>query len=226
MDDRGDLLSMLLQVQTVDGGSMSNQQLRDEVMTIFLAGHDPVGVALAWTWYLLAQHPQVEEKLIAELTTVLAGREPRVEDLPQLRFTEMIVKEVLRLYPPIWASVRTAVQHCEIGGYRIQAGNSIAVSQWVTHHDALYFESPYEFRPERWTAEQIKGLPRFAYFPFGGGPRVCIGESFTMMELCLIVATLAPHFHFTLVKDQTIEVLPSITLHPKNGIKVQLSRRN
>jgi cytochrome P450 len=224
--DRGDLLSMLLQAQTTDGRTMSDRQLRDEVMTIFLAGHDPIGVALAWTWYLLAQHPEVEKKLLVELHTVLGGRAPHVEDLPQLRYTEMVVKEVLRLYPPIWAVIRTVVRDCEIGGYRIQAGNSIAMSQWVIHRDARYFEDPLAFKPERWEAYRMTGLPRFAYFPFGGGPRVCIGDSFALMELCLIVAALVPRFHFTLIKDQTIELFPSITLHPKAGIRVQLSRRS
>ena len=138
----------------------------------------------------------------------------------------MLVKEVLRLYPPVWALVRTAVQDCEIGGYQIRAGNSIAMSQWVMQRDARYFEEPCEFKPERWAADRMKNLPRFAYFPFGGGPRVCIGESFAMMELCLVVATIAPHFHATLVSDQAIEALPSITLHPKAGIRVHLNRRS
>jgi cytochrome P450 len=224
--DRGDLLSMLLQVQTAEGGGLSDRQLRDEVMTSFLAGHDPVGVALAWTWYVLAQRPQVEEKLLAELHAVLGRRSPRVEDLPELRYTEMVVKEALRLYPPIWAMVRTVIQDCEIGGYRIRAGNSLAMSQWVMHRDARYFENSLEFQPERWAADRLKSPPRFAFLPFGTGARVCIGEPFALLELRLIVATIAPRFRFTLVKDQTIELLPSITLHPKNGIKVQITRRS
>jgi cytochrome P450 len=217
---------MLLQVQTAEGGGLSDRQLRDEVMTSFLAGHDPVGVALAWTWYVLAQRPQVEEKLLAELHAVLGRRSPRVEDLPELRYTEMVVKEALRLYPPIWAMVRTVIQDCEIGGYRIRAGNSLAMSQWVMHRDARYFENSLEFQPERWAADRLKSPPRFAFLPFGTGARVCIGEPFALLELRLIVATIAPRFRFTLVKDQTIELLPSITLHPKNGIKVQITRRS
>jgi len=225
-DDCGDLLSILLQANAADGGSMSDRQLRDEVMTLFLAGHDPIGAALAWTWYLLAQHPLVEEKLTAELSAALAGRAPSVEDLPQLRYTEMVMKEVLRLYPPVWSLVRTAVQDCEIGGYRVRAGNSVALSQWVMHRDARYFDSPHEFKPERWAAENIRSLPKFAYFPFGGGPRSCVGESFAMMELCLIVAMIASRFHFTLVSEQAVELLPSIILHPKEEIRVQLKHRS
>lgn len=220
--DRGDLLSMLLQARDEDGNSFSDRQLRDEVMTLFLAGHETTALALVWTWYLLAQHEEAERKLHAELDRVLGGRTPTVTDLPQLRYAEMVIKEALRLYPPAWCVGREAARDCEIGGNRVARGEQVYMYQWVTHRDTRFFERPEDFIPERWTNNLEKRLPRFAYFPFGGGPRQCIGNNFAMMEAVLLLATIARKFRLRLVPGQVITLLPSITLRPKNGIKVAL----
>lgn len=224
-EDRGDLLSMLLAAQDEDGSRMSDQQLRDEAMTIFLAGHETTALALSWSWYLLAQYPEVEAKLHAELESVLGGRAPGLADLPALRYTEMIVKETMRLYPPAWAIGRAALQDCEIGGYHIPARSQIYMFQWVTQRDPRYFEQPNEFIPERWTEEFTKQLPRYAYFPFGGGPRQCIGNSFALMEATLIIARMAQKFSLKLVPGQTIKPVPSITLRPESGIRMMIEQR-
>ncbi|HLW44357.1 MAG TPA: cytochrome P450, partial [Candidatus Acidoferrales bacterium] len=181
--------------------------------------------ALAWTFYLLAQNPRAESEMLAELRAVTPGRAPTYEDLPKLRFTEAIVRESLRLYPPAWAMGRQAIEDCVIGGYEVPRNTTIYMSQWVVHHDARYFDEPEQFRPERWMDSLQKALPRFAYFPFGGGPRVCIGASFAMMEATLLLAAIASRFRLTLVPNQTIELWASITLRPRNGIKMIVSKR-
>jgi cytochrome P450 len=194
-------------------------------MTLFLAGHETTAVALTWAWYLLAQNPDVENKLMVELEAVLGGRPPTVADLPSLPYAEQVINESLRLYPPVWAFARMAVRDCEIGEYPVRAGTSVAMSQWVMHRDARYFDRPDEFIPDRWTDEFIKQLPKFAYFPFSGGPRVCIGSSFAMMEAVLLLATMAQRFHFSLVPGYSVELWPTITLHPKNGMPMVLTQR-
>jgi cytochrome P450 len=219
-DEHDDLLSMLLQAQDDDGSRMTDRQLRDEVMTLFLAGHETTALSLSWTWYLLAQHPEIERKLVAELKETLNGRSARVADLLRLHYLEMVVKEAMRLYPPAWIIGREALQGFEINGYFIPGGAQVSMSPWLMHRDQRYFDQPEEFRPERWASEQIKQLPKYAYFPFGGGPRLCIGNSFAMMEAKLILATIAQKFHLDLVPDQAVTPLPSITLRPRNGIKV------
>ncbi len=225
-EDRGDLLSMLLQAQDADDGSrMSDQQLRGEVMTLFLAGHETTAIALSWTWYLLSQHPQVEAGLLAELQAVLGERSPGVADLPQLRYAEMVVTEAMRLYPPAWAIGREAIQDYEIGGYWAPAGTTLLMSQWVMHRDARYFDDPEEFRPERWADGLAARLPKYAYFPFGGGQRYCIGHSFAMMEAILLLATIAQKFRLSLVPGHPIKPWPSITLRPKYGVKMALASR-
>ena len=195
--DRGDLLSLLLQARDEDDGSvMTDKQLRDEAMTLFLAGHETTALTLSWAWYLLAQHPQTEQKLWAELDTVLAGRTPSVDDWPKLKFTEMIALESMRLYPPAYLVGREAIVDCGIGGYAVPRGTTLLMPQWVVQRDPRFFDEPEKFRPERWGEERIKSLPKFAYFPFGGGPRVCIGNQFAMMELVLLLATIAQKFRF------------------------------
>ena len=220
-----DLLSMLLSARDDSGAGMDSKQLRDEVMTLLLAGHETTATTLAWTFYLLAQNPRAEFELLAELRGVTSGRVPTYQDLPKLRFTEAIVRESLRLYPPAWAMGRQAIEDCSIGGYEVPRNTTIYMSQWVVHRDARYFDEPEQFRPERWMDSLQKTLPRFAYFPFGGGPRVCIGASFAMMEATLLLAAIASRFRLTLMPDQTIELWPSITLRPRNGIKMVVSKR-
>jgi cytochrome P450 len=222
----GDLLSMLLKVRDEETGeSMSDKQLRDEVMTVFLAGHETTANALTWTWHLLARHPKVESRLFEELNEVLADRPPAVEHLPRLRYTDMVVKESMRLYPPAWAFGRETLADCEIGGYHVPAGTQLVFSQWVTHRDPRYYKAPGEFRPERWAEGSVEKLPKYAYFPFGGGPRLCIGQSFAKMEAILLLATIAQQFRLRSVPGERIAPQPSITLRPKNGMRMVLERR-
>ena len=221
--DEGDLLSMLLEAQDDDGTQMSDAQLRDEVMTLFLAGHETTALALSWSWYLLATHPDVEQKFHAELAEVLGGRTPTVSDLPKLKYSEMIAKETMRLYPPAYAVGREAIEETEIGGYRVPKGTQLFAFQWVTHRDPRYFEEPDEFIPERW--ENSEQIPKYAYFPFGAGPRQCIGNYFAMMEVVLLLATIGQRFRFTLDPEHKVEVLPVLSLRPKNGIKVIIEPR-
>jgi cytochrome P450 len=226
-EDRGDLLSMLLAARDEegDGSQMSDLQVRDEVMTLFLAGHETTANALTWTWYLLSEHPEIEAKLHEELDTVLEGRQPTVEDVPRLRYTEMVLSESMRLYPPAWAVGRLALKDCEIGGYKIPAKALVLLSQYVTHRDARFFPEPTHFNPERWTTEMRESRPQFSYFPFGGGTRRCIGEAFAWMEGILLIATLAQHWRMNLVPDHRVETLPVITLRPKYGMRMTIEKR-
>lgn len=220
-----DLLGMLMQVQDADDGSrMTDQQLRDEVASLMLAGHETTANTLTWTWMLLANHPRVRGKLTEELKTVLNGRTPTIADLPQLPYTNMVIKEAMRLYPPVTDVSREATQDCEIGGYSIPKGTTLVASQWVMHRNPRYFTDPEVFNPERWADDLEKRLPRGVYFPFGDGPRVCIGKSFALMEAVLILATIAQSYRLELVCDQAIELQPSITLRPKHGIQVVLKK--
>jgi cytochrome P450 len=223
--DEGDLLSMLLQAQDDDGSQMTDQQLRDEVMTLFLAGHETTALALSWSWYLLATNPEAEKKFHAELDSVLNGRLPNVSDLASLKYTEMIAKEAMRLYPPAYAVGREAIEETELGGFRVPRGTQLFAFQWITHRDPRFFDRPDEFEPERWSGERAESLPKYAYFPFGGGPRQCIGNYFAMMEIVLLLATIGQRFKLSLVPGQVVEVLPVLSLRPKNGIKVTVEER-
>ena len=215
----GDLLSLLLQARDEEGGGgMSDQQLRDEAMTLFLAGHETTALTLSWTWYLLAQNPQAQETLCAELDAVLQGRTPTVDDWPKLKFTERVALEAMRLYSPAYVIGREAIVDCAIAGYRVPRGTTLLISQWVVHRDPRFWDEPDLFRPERWGEERIRTMPKFAYFPFGGGPRVCIGQQFAMMELVLILATIAQKFRFRLQPGATVTPYASFTLRPFPGI--------
>ena len=222
----GDLLSILLNARDEDDGlAMTDRQLRDEVMTMFMAGHETTANVLTWTWWLLANHPEVEAKLCAELEEVLAGRSPNAADLPRLTYAERIIKESMRLYPPAFALGRQATAPCVLGGYQLPAGATVLMSQWVTHRDPRWFDDPLKFDPDRWTEDFEKTMPRFGYFPFGGGPRTCIGNGFAMMETMLVLAAIAPRFRFDTVVDHPVEPWPAITLRPKHGIKMVVKRR-
>jgi cytochrome P450 len=223
--DRGDLLSMLLKAHDEDGSQLNNKQLRDEVMTIFLAGHETTALTLSWAWYLLAQNSEAERKFHDELAEVLGERFPTMEDLSRLQYTEMIAKESMRLYPPAYALGREAVEECEIGGFRVPAGAQVFMFQWATQRDIRFFAQPKEFHPERWTEEFSNSLPKYAYFPFGGGPRACIGNYFAMMEIVLLLATIGQRFRFSLVPDHQVSLMPAMSLRPKDGIRVVVHSR-
>ena len=220
--DGGDLLSMLLasRDEEADHSGMTNEQLRDEVLTIFLAGYETVANALSWTWLLLGQNPDAEAKLHAEIDAVLGGRLPTLDDLPQLRYAEMVIAESMRLYPPAWAMGRQATCDVEIGPYKFPADTFIFFSQYIIQRNPDFFPDPLRFDPERFTPERKAGRPRFAYFPFGGGSRQCIGESFAWMEAILSLVTLAQRWRLRLVLSQKIDVQPKITLRPKPPIRV------
>ncbi|MGF1522273.1 MAG: cytochrome P450 [Leptolyngbyaceae cyanobacterium] len=225
-DDTGDLLSMLLQVKDeIDGSQMSDHQLRDELTTLVLAGHETTANALAWTWMLLAQNPSVEAQLHQELDAVLQGRSPSVADIPQLPFTQAILKESMRLYPPVALIARSASQAYVLQGYQVPKNCIMLMSPWVMQRSDRYFEDPLSFQPERWQNDLEKQLPKGAYFPFGEGPRICIGKGFAQMEATLILATLAQQYQLDLIPGETIEALPSITLRPKGGLRMTLRQR-
>ena len=223
--DAGDLLSMLLSAQDEDGSRMTDRQLRDETITLFLAGHETTASTLSWTWWLLARHPAVEAKLHAELDAVLGDRAPTLDDLPKLRYTGHLITESLRLYPAAWGMARLVVEDHEIAGYAVTKGMGVAMAQWVVHRDPRWYDAPEEFRPERWEDDLLKRLPRFAYFPFGGGPRQCIGNAFALMEAALILATIARKFRLPLVANHPVVPLASITLRPRHGVRVTLESR-
>jgi cytochrome P450 len=228
-EDAGDLLSMLMHARDEegDGGGMSDRQLRDEVMTIFLAGHETTANALAWTWYLLAQHPEVEAKLHAELDRVLDGgrRLPAVEDLAALRYTEMVFSESMRLYPPAWTVGRLAVKDYEVGGYTVPAGSLVLISQYVMQRDPRFWPDPLRFDPERWTPEARESRPQYSYFPFGAGARRCVGEGFAWMEGSLLIASIARRWRMRLDPAHPVVEHPRITLRPKHGVRVTLEKR-
>jgi cytochrome P450 len=226
--DRGDLLSMLLMAQDEEQGGrgMTDVQVRDESMTIFLAGHETTANALAWTWYLLSQTPRVEARLHAEVDTVLAGRTPTMADLPKLGFVEQVITESMRLYPPAWIVGRRAIGEYAVDGYRLPPRSIVLVSPYVLHRDARFFPEPDRFMPERWTPEFRQALPPFAYFPFGGGTRRCIGESFAWMELVLVMATLAQQWRLRLVPGHPVVPQPVVTLRLKHGLRMTAERRH
>lgn len=226
-EDRGDLLSMLLLAQDDegDGGGMSDLQLRDEALTLFLAGHETTANALAWTWHLLSRNPDAEARLHEEVDRVLGGRLPGADDLPALPWTRGVLAESMRLFPPAYVLGREPLEAFEVGGYRVPAGGIVLMSQWVIQRDARFFPDPLRFDPARWTPEMEESLPRFAYFPFGAGPRKCIGESFAWMEGVLVLAAVARRWRLREVPGHPVEPLPQITLRPRHGVRMALERR-
>ena len=220
-----DLLSRLLLAQHEDGTRMTARQLRDETMTLYLAGHETTALTLAWTWFLLSQHRRVEEKLVSEWQHVLAGAIPTAGDLSRLRYTAAVIAESMRLFPPVYVIGREATTDLELGGYRVKRGYTILMSQWVSHRNPEYFPEPEEFRPERWENGLAKRIPKFAYYPFGGGQRICVGNTFALMEAAIILAAVGQRYRFTLNPDAVIGIKPQITLLPTNGIPATLQRR-
>jgi cytochrome P450 len=222
-----DLLALLLEARDPTGAPMSEKQVRDEALILFAAGHETTANALSWTWYLISQNPKVEEKLHEEVDSVLArGRVPSLEDVSKLDFTTKVFTESMRLYPPAWILTRQATTDLTIGEYRIPKGSDVLMSQYVLHHDPRFFEEPEKFNPDRWTKEMRSKLPKFAYFPFGGGPRSCVGEPFAWMEGTLIIARIASRWKLELHGRERVEMLPRITLRPKNGIRMRTVRRS
>jgi cytochrome P450 len=218
-----DLLSMLMDAYDEESGQdMSDEQLRDEIMTIFTGGFETSAAVLSWTWYLLSQHPNVENRLQAELTSVLGGRTPTLEDLPNLKYTRMILEESMRLYPGAWIFTRTNLDADEIGGYHIPAHSLIMISPYVTHRLPSFWENPEDFDPERFARERVASRPRYTYYPFGGGPRQCIGEIFALTEMQLIIAMVAQKYRLHLVPGHPVEEEPMFTLRPRHGILMTL----
>ncbi len=224
-EDRGDLLSMLIAARDTEGShaGMTDSQLRDEVVTIFLAGYETIANAMTWTWALLAQNPDVETRLHAELDSALGGRVPTLEDLPQLKYVEGVLAESMRIFPPVWAMGRMAAEDVEIGPYRLPRGTFVYMSQYLLHRDARFWPEPLRFDPSRFAAGRTTA--QFTYFPFGAGARQCIGESFAWMEGTLLLATLAQKWRLRVVPGQTLAVQPKITLRPKGAVRMTIEAR-
>ena len=218
-----DLLSMLLAARDEDGSAMTPAQLLDEVLTLFLAGHETTALALSYSLYLLAGHPEAQSELRDELSRVLTGRLPDYADLPKLPYTRNVVTESMRLYPPADFLGREAVEDCTVAGIPVKKGTNLFMSQWVMHRDGRFFPDPLKFDPGRWTPEFERSLPRFAYFPFGGGPRYCIGQTFAAVEAALVLATVCQRFSFAPDSTFRLELNPGITLRPRAGVRVVVS---
>ena len=223
-EDRDDLLGMLLAARDEqgDGGGMTDAQLRDELLTLFLAGHETTANALGWTWHLLARNPEAEARLHEELRTVLGGRVPTADDVPRLPFTRAVLAEAMRIWPPAWTIGREPLEDYGAGGYRVRAGSIVLLSPFLVHRDPRWWDAPEAFRPERWMEDGFEAtLPRFAYFPFGGGPRKCIGEGFAWMESVLVLATLASRWRLRHTADARVAPEPRITLRP-TGLRMRV----
>jgi len=225
--DRGDLLSMLLLAtdEEGDGGGMTDLEVRDQVMTILMAGHETITNAMTWTWYLISQHPEVEAKLHAELDSVLSGRDPTPEDVQNLKYTRMVLAESMRLYPPVWIMGRQPIKDYTLSSYTFPAGSWMIMSQFLIHRDPRFYPDPLRFDPDRWAAENQNSRPQFAYFPFGGGPRLCIGEQYAWLEGILIISSIAQKWRLRLEPGHPIELQPMLSLRPKYGMRMLLERR-
>ena len=225
-ESRDDLLSVLLAAVDEDSGfRMTDQQLRFEMMTLFLAGHETTATALTWTWYLLSRHPEVEAKLLEELNRVLGGRVPALADLPRLPYSEMVVRESLRLYPPAPAFAREPIEDVMIGGYDVPKGSMLLVNTYALQRDSRFFSEPERYRPDRFASGWEERIPRYAYLPFGGGPRICIGNAFAMMETRLILATVAQRYKFSLEPNREIRPIQLVALKPGGTVRMRLAAR-
>jgi cytochrome P450 len=220
-----DVVSNLLAARDEEGEGMSEQQVHDEVMTLLLAGHETTALALTFTFFLLAQHSEVEAKLVAELDDALGGDPPTVADLDDLEYLERVVTESMRLYPPVPGIIREPVEDDRIGGYRVPAGVTVSMSQHVVHRDPRWYDDPMAFRPERWTDELRESLPRLAYFPFAAGPRRCVGDRFALLEARLVLATILQRYHLELVSEPALDLRPSIPARPRDPVEVRVRDR-
>jgi cytochrome P450 len=223
--DHGDLLSMLLLVRDEDGQGMNDQQLRDELVTLMVAGLDTTALAASWSLYLLARNPTVRAEVRAELDTVVGDRRLTAADVPKLRRVEAVIKEAMRLYPPAWLIGREAIADVTLPSLRVSKGTSVILSQWLKHRDGRHFPDADDFRPDRWLDDSAKNLPKYAYFPFGGGPRICIGSAFAMMESTLVVALVCQAFDVSCAPDYEITPWPTITLQPRDGVRLEIRNR-
>ena len=222
--EKGDLLSMLLRARDEESGQAMTDKHSQRSPDLFLAGHDTTALTLTWTLYLLAQNPDVETRLRAELESVMGNRLPTAADRPNLKYAEQVIQESMRLYPPAWVVGRSVIEPCTVGGQALSVGNTVIMSQWVMHRAPRWFADPETFRPERWQNDFAKTLPRYAYFPFGGGPRVCIGNTFALMESVLVLATILQTWRLELVPDQNIALQTAVTLRPKHGIQMRVQK--
>jgi cytochrome P450 len=221
--DGDDLLSLLLRARE-GGAGMTDEQVRDEAITLFLAGHETTSNALTWTWYLLSENRGAEAALHAELDDVLGDRVPTVADVPDLRYTDAVLRESMRCYPPAWAIGRRALTDYDADGFSLRAGSVLVVSPWLLHHDPRWWDEPEAFRPERWLGDE-GGRPRHAYLPFGAGPRMCIGEDFARLEALLLLAAIARRWRFVHDPSHRVELQPVITLRPRTGMPMTAHRR-
>jgi cytochrome P450 len=220
-----DLLTMLMEVEDADTAErMTNKQLRDEVITIFLAGHETTANALSFSLYLLAQHPEIKQKVTEEFARVIGDSEMTYENVMKLEFTTWVIKEAMRLYPPVWGITRDAAKEDVIDGYRIKKGDSIAMAPWAVHRLEKYWENPLKFDPERFSPERIKQVHRYAWFPFGGGQRMCIGNNFAMMEMQIVLALMCSKFNFEVAENFKLELEPLVTLRPRHGMMLKVTK--
>jgi len=218
-EDTGDLLSMLLRARDDDTGEgMTDLQLRDEIMTLLLAGHETTAIAMSWTFYLLSRHPWALQRVEEEVAAVLQGRVPTAEDLPNLRYCRMVIEEAMRLYPSVWAIPRQSVDEDVISGYHIPAQSTVLIIPYITHRNRRYWKEPERFDPERFSPDQSAGRPKYAYFPFGGGPRLCLGMHFAIMEAQVALAMVTQRYRLRLVPGHPVAPSPSITLRTKHGL--------
>jgi len=219
-----DLLSILLRARSEED-EVDDELLRDELMTMLLAGHDTTALTLTYTWYLLARNPEVETKLHEELENQLGGRVPTMADVRDLSYTERVLKEAMRLYPPVYLMFRETLTDVRLGGYRVPQGSLLMLPQWAVHRDRRYYENPLEFDPDRWTPERAATRPNYAYFPFGGGPRHCIGKRFSMLEATLILGTVGQNYRLEVVSQEPIDLRGSLTMHPTEPIEAVVRER-
>lgn len=219
-----DVLGLLLASQS-NGAGLTDEQVREEAITLLLAGHETTANLLSWTWYLLSEHPEIEARVHAEIDQALAGRRPTVADLPRMPYAEKVLLETLRLYPPAWAMGRRAIDDYELDGYTIPAGSLVALNPYVTHHDARFYANPFAFDPDRWTDEERERRPRYSFIPFGGGPRLCIGAGFAMMESRLLLATIGRRWEMRVAPGHSVEIAPQLTLRPRHGMRMTVRAR-